>query len=218
MKSIFLYWLSFFVVFFGVILLGYQYSFDRNLVITLMLVLYYGFQSYSIYRGFHYGRKWFIGSIIVQALFAVASPLYFSNFGDPVYEYVTGTWFDSSNSFEPCQLCWWARIMMFPILPLMITYAITQSRGILWYVYLITITGILLELFHYVLQKPYLIGKLTIENPFGCTEANPCAAIDVNYFNVLTIPFMAFLAFLFIHIAVAFLLFSKKVVYKRKGI
>jgi disulfide bond formation protein DsbB len=150
-------------------------------------------------------------SVVIQALFAVVSPLYYSNFGDPISEFISGQWLDSSDFLDPCHLCWWARIMMFPILPLSLIYAVTSQRGILWYIYIITIPGMLLELFHYILQKPYLVGQDVINNPFGCTAANPCAAVHVDYFGIFTIPFLCFLAFLVIHIAVSFILFSKKI-------
>jgi len=100
---------------------------------------------------------------------------------------------------------------MFPILPLSVIYAITKNRGILWYIYIVTIPGICLEIFHYILQKPYLIGRATINNPFGCTASNPCAALGVDYMAIITIPLLALVAFIVIHIFTTFALFSKKI-------
>lgn len=108
-------------------------------MIVLLLGLYFVFQIFSLIQAYKYGRDWILASIILQAILAMCSPLYFSNFGDPVYEYITGTWFDSSDAFFPCQLCWWARIMMFPILPLSLIALYTKSRPILYYIYAITI-------------------------------------------------------------------------------
>lgn len=133
--------------------------------------------------------------IIIQSLIAVAGSLYFSNFWDPVHEYFTGTWFDKSDALEPCLLCVWARIMMYPILPLSILGYIRKSRDILWYICLVSIPGIALETYHYVLQKS------NIPNPFGCTAANPCSALKVDYFGFVTIPFMCLIAFVVIFVA-----------------
>lgn len=121
-----------------------------------------------------------------------------------MYEFVTGEWLDPSNAFDPCQLCWWARILMFPLLPLTLIAFHSQNRSILWYVYGASGAGILLEVFHYLLQKT------NIPNPFGCTAANPCNALGVEYFNFITIPFLCLMAFMVIHIFVSFLLFSKR--------
>jgi disulfide bond formation protein DsbB len=152
-----------------------------------------------------------MAGIVLQAILAMCSPLYYSNFWDPVYEYITGTWFDTTDSLFPCQLCWWARIMMFPIVPLSLIAFFSKSKAILWYIYAVTFPGIALEAFHYILQKPWIVGQLSIENPFGCTAQNPCAAVHVDYFGVLTIPFLCMLAFLVINIFTMLALFSKKI-------
>lgn len=178
---------------------------DANVVIVILFVIYISFQLYSFLQAYKYGRDWILASIFLQAVLAMFSPLYFSNFGDPVYEYITGTWFDSSDALFPCQLCWWARIMMFPIVPLSLIALYTKNKPILAYIYVISIPGIALETFHYLLQK------VNIPNPFGCTAANPCAAIDVDYFGFITIPFLCLLAFLVIHIFATLGLFSKKI-------
>lgn len=205
MKKIFLFWWLFAVVFFSTVALCYSLWINENIVIITLLIEYAAFQAFSLWQAFKHGRDWIIASIFLQAILAMCSPLYFSNFGDPVYEYITGTWFDSSDALFPCQLCWWARIMMFPIVPLSLIALYTKSRPILWYIYAITIPGMALETFHYLLQK------INIPNPFGCTAANPCAAIDVDYFGVITIPFLCLVAFVVIHIFTALALFSKKI-------
>ncbi len=52
-----------------------------------------------------------------------------------MYEFVTGEWFRGDNAFDPCQLCWWARILMFPLLPLSIMAFVTRQRLLLWCIY-----------------------------------------------------------------------------------
>lgn len=204
MKKILLYWLLFFCLFFGTILIGYWASFPSEVVIGALFCFYFLFQGFALKKGLKWDKNWIYSGIVIQLLFAVLSPLYYSNFWDPVYEFVTGEWFGTSNAFEPCQLCWWARILMFPLLPLMLLYISSKSRPILWYIYGASGVGIMLEVFHYLLQKT------SISNPFGCTLANPCKALWVEYFNFITIPFLCLTAFLIVHILVSFLLFSKK--------
>lgn len=205
MKKILSFWLFFAIVFFATVAICYTIGVDANIVIVVLLLIYLAFQIFSLRQAYKYGRDWILASIILQAILAMCAPLYFSNFWDPVYEYITGTWLDNGDSLYPCQLCWWARIMMFPIVPLSLIALYTKSRPILWYIYAISIPGMALEIFHYLLQK------INIPNPFGCTAANPCAAIDVDYFGVMTIPFLALLAFVIIHIFATFGLFSKKI-------
>lgn len=205
MKKIFSFWWLFALTFFAAVGTSYVIGLDANIVIVILLVIYACFQAYSLLQAYKYGRDWILASIFLQAVMAMCSPLYFSNFGDPVYEYITGTWFDTSDSLFPCQLCWWARIMMFPIVPLSLIALYTKSKPILAYIYAISIPGMALETFHYLLQK------INIPNPFGCTAAHPCAAIDVDYFGVMTIPFLCLVAFVVIHIFATLGLFSKKI-------
>ena len=210
MKKIIAHWLAFFILFFAVVAISYAMNLAPEYVIITLLVLYFGFQAVSVWNGFRFGKEWIISSIFIQTLFAVFSPLYYSNFGDPVTEYIGGTWLDSSDSLDPCHLCWWARIMMFSLLPLSVVYFISRARALLWYMYLVTIPGMLLEAFHYILQKPGIIGRESIPNPFGCTAANPCEALHVDYMGIITIPLLCFTAFAVIHILTGILLFSKK--------
>jgi len=204
MKNILLFWFLFFLLFFGVVLIWFFMRAPDTIIIWILLALYSIFQVISFRRGWVSDRKWWFSSMVVQLLFATLSPLYYSNFWDPVYEFVTGEWLDTSNAFDPCQLCWWARILMFPLLPLTLIAFKSQNRPILWYIYAASGAGILLESFHYLLQKT------NIPNPFWCTAVNPCNALGVEYFNFITIPFLCWVAFIVIHIFVSFLLFSKK--------
>lgn len=211
MKKIFLFWWLFAVVFFSIVAVSYSLWIDENIVIGALLVEYAVFQIFSLWQAFKHGRDWIIASIFLQAIMALCSPLYYSNFGDPVFEYTTGTWLNPEDALFPCQLCWWARIMMFPIIPLSLIALYTKSRPILAYIYAITIPGMALEAFHYILQKPGIVGRTVIENPFGCTAANPCSALHVDYMGIITIPLLCFIAFLVIHVFATLALFSKKI-------
>jgi disulfide bond formation protein DsbB len=219
MKKILSFWFLFAVLFFGIVAGSYAiWLRNEAVVIAILLILYVLFQIFAVRQAYRYGRDWIIAGIVLQAILAMCSPLYYSNFWDPVYEYITGTWFDTSDAFFPCQLCWWARIMMFPLVPLSLIALWTKSRDILKYIYIITFPGMALEAFHYILQKPWIVGQLSIENPFGCTDQIPCAAVHVDYFGVLTIPFLCLLAFLVINILTMLALFSKKIEKATKAI
>lgn len=210
MKKIFLFWFGFSTAFLGLVVAGYQLWWNESLLIGALFALYFLFQAISLWMGLTSDQNWLFSSLIVQVLFAILGPLYYSNFWDPVYEFVTGEWFRSDNAFDPCQLCWWARILMFPLLPLSIMAFVTRQRLLLWYIYGASWAGICLEIFHYTLQK------FSIPNPFGCTDANPCSALWVEYFGFITIPFLCLIAFLVIHIFVSVLLFTKKFEKNRK--
>lgn len=130
--------------------------------------------------------------IFLQSLVAMLGSLYYSTFGDPVQNIMAGRFFPSHGGFTPCELCWYARILMYPIVPISIIALLTEDRKFTKYVLPLAIPGILLELYHYGLQK------WNFPNAFQCTAANPCSALQVDYFGFITIPFLCLLAFVVI--------------------
>lgn len=126
--------------------------------------------------------------ILIQSLFATFGSLYYSNFGDPIYNLSQGRVF-ADNGLEPCHLCWWARILMYPIVILSVVGLIKKDKNLPLYVLPLSIMGVLLEIYHYLLQK------LPIETSEMCTLTNPCDALKVNYLGFITIPFLCLVAF-----------------------
>lgn len=133
--------------------------------------------------------------IFVQALIATLGSLYYSYFGDPILNLQTGQLFSLMNWLVPCDLCRWARILMYPLVFISGIALIEKSTKYALTVLIISKIGIFLELYHYLLQK------VNISTSFTCTFANPCNALEVNYFWFITIPFLCLLAFLIINIA-----------------
>lgn len=130
--------------------------------------------------------------IFIQALIAMLGSLYYSNFGDPVENFKLGVFWLYGYGFDPCLLCIWARILMYPIVAISFVGLIKKARDVYHYILPLSILGVFLDSYHYLLQKT------SISNPFSCTGANPCAALSVDYIGFITIPFQAFIAFLMI--------------------
>jgi disulfide bond formation protein DsbB len=130
--------------------------------------------------------------IFLQAFVAMLGSLYYSTFGDPVKNVLAGYPFPIGQGFTPCELCWFARILMYPIVAISAVGMVKEDRKFTNYVLPLSILGIILDFFHYGLQK------LGFVNPFGCTLANPCSALQVQYFGFITIPFLALVAFIVI--------------------
>lgn len=128
-------------------------------------------------------------AIFVQALVAMLGSLYFSTFGDIVKNIQNGNLFPVDEGLIPCELCWFARILMYPIVILSLVGIIRKDNKFTTYVLALALPGILLEIYHYSIQK------LPIQNIFNCSLANPCAALQVNYLGFITIPFLCGVAF-----------------------
>lgn len=134
-------------------------------------------------------QPWIQYGIFLQALVATLGSLYFSTYGDIAANLMSGNLFDTSLGLVPCMLCWFARILMYPIVPISVVGMIKNDRRFTDYILPLAIPGLLLEIYHYSLQM------LPIKSSFGCTMDNPCNALQVAYFGFITIPFLCLVAF-----------------------
>lgn len=132
--------------------------------------------------------------IFVQSLAAMLGSLYYSTFGDPISNLAKNELFNTANGLVPCELCWYARILMYPLVVISYVGIARGDKRFTDYVLPFSILGIFLESYHYALQK------LPIATFFTCTSGNPCNALQVNYAGFITIPFLCLLAFSFITI------------------
>jgi len=145
--------------------------------------------------------------ICMQSILAMSGSLYYSNFGDPVVDIMQGTLF-SGDGLQPCTLCRWARILMYPIVWLSGMALLRRKDDIITYLKPIALVGIVLETYHYLLQKTNRLDFLNFQA--FCTKANPCAASQqVNYLWFITIPLLCLIAFSVIYILI--------VIYQRRA-
>ena len=136
--------------------------------------------------------------ILVQAILATVWSLYYQYFGDPVVNVMAGNIFAAGGGFLPCLLCRWARILMYPIVLLSFISIRKKDWHIVDYLSPMSIMWILLETYHYILQKTDWLDFIWWWT--FCTRANPCSALQVNYFDFITIPFLCLVAFIVIFI------------------
>lgn len=134
-------------------------------------------------------KRQYLVIIFAQALIAMLGSLYYSNFGDPATNISMGKLFPNDNGFNPCNLCWWARILMYPIVPMSLIGLIIKDYKIIRYILALSVPGVLLEIHHYSLQK------FNISTSQVCTFDNPCTAMGVDYLGFITIPFLCLVAF-----------------------
>ena len=136
--------------------------------------------------------------ILIQAILATVWSLYYQYFWEPVGNIMAGNFFAVGWGFIPCLLCRWARILMYPIVISAIISIRKKDWHVVDYIFPVSIIWIILETYHYILQKTNWLDFLWWWT--FCTRANPCNALQVNYFNVITIPFLCLIAFVVIFI------------------
>lgn len=108
---------------------------------------------------------------------------------------VGSLFFSERMGFIPCTLCWYQRILMYPLVVFLGIAFYRNDREIYKYILPISIIGILMSSYHYALQKIPSMHEFS-----SCTSGVPCTGQYINWFGFVTIPFLALIAFIFITI------------------
>lgn len=98
-------------------------------------------------------------------------------------------YFSEVANFPPCRLCWYQRIAMYPLVPVLAVAVWRRDAGARFYALPLALIGGLISTYHVVLERfPSLESGV-------CEATNPCTLIWVRRFGYLTIPAMALSAF-----------------------
>ena len=100
--------------------------------------------------------------------------------------------------FEPCRLCWFQRIAMYPLAVVLLVGAIRREFQVKYYALPLALIGLGISIYHYMIQRiPNLESG-------ACDPDNPCSAIYVDIFGFISIPFMAGMGFIVIAVLLGF--------------
>ena len=99
-------------------------------------------------------------------------------------------YFSEVAHLEPCVLCWYQRIAMYPLVLLLGLAAVRRDAGVRPYAMALAAVGAVLSAYHVGVQR--LPDVLTS----SCSATAPCSAIQVEVLGFVTIPVLAFIAFL----------------------
>jgi len=113
-------------------------------------------------------------------------------------------YFSEIKGFIPCDLCWFQRIFMYPLVVILGIGTFQSDISVKKFVLPLSIVGGLVSLFHYLEQKVPGFGGIR-----PCVSGVPCSAEYINWFGFVTIPFLALTAFTLITISMAFLFLKK---------
>jgi disulfide bond formation protein DsbB len=89
----------------------------------------------------------------------------------------------------PCNLCWYQRIAMYPLVVVLGVAALRSDRGVRRYALPVVAVGAALSVYHYQLERFPSQGGL------ACFVDAPCTTVWVWRFHYISIPFMALSAF-----------------------
>lgn len=99
--------------------------------------------------------------------------------------------------FIPCRLCWYQRILMYPLVAITLVGALRRDDYLPSYVLPLSLLGMGVSAYHYLMEKGVVPASAT------CSADVPCNITYVNYLGFITIAFMAFVAFTLITLIMA---------------
>ncbi len=111
-------------------------------------------------------------------------------------------YFSEIVGLTPCELCWYQRILMYPIVLLSVVALRLRDANFPKYILPMSCIGAIIAGYHYLIQ----MYKPAAENSFiNCTKGSiACSTIDISFLGFITIPLMSFVAFLLISILLFF--------------
>ena len=86
--------------------------------------------------------------------------------------------------YPPCEMCWYQRICMYSLVPVLAVALARRDRGGGWYGLPLALAGLGLSVYHYQLQMFPGQGST-------CDAAAPCTYQWVDTLGFVSIPFMA---------------------------
>ena len=119
-------------------------------------------------------KKYSVHFAWVIALFAMLMSLYFSN--------VLG--------FAPCILCWWQRILMYPLVIILIIGILYKDNKVYRYAIPLAFIGLLVSIYQNLLYY-----KIIPEAASPCQIGVSCTTQYINWFGFVTIPLLSLIGF-----------------------
>lgn len=140
-------------------------AFDAFLLVGLVALIFRHTFGRPLVR---WASKHALALGFIVSLIAVAGSLFYSN----------------GVGFEPCYLCWWQRIALYPMLPLFLVAFLKKDRGVFKYILPLALVGLVLSTYHAYVQWG--------GNPLiPCDATASCAKLYVYAYGYVTIPTMS---------------------------
>ena len=118
-------------------------------------------------------------------------------FGIALTAMLGSLYYSEIAGIAPCILCWYQRILMYPLTLILLVGILKHDEGVFDYVLPFSVLGMGVATYHYLIQ----LG--VIGHSAACSVGNPCDVRDVNYLGFVTIPPMALMAFTAITVVMA---------------
>ncbi|MCS6789033.1 MAG: disulfide bond formation protein B [Patescibacteria group bacterium] len=154
-----------------------------QILIAFLIFIFFFKKNSKIFIFF--SKNSFLFSFIIALSATTISLFYFEIFG-----------------IEPCLLCWYQRIFMYPQTILLGLSILQNDKNIKKYIITLALIGLLIALYHNIIQINSDLNTIcSIENSGNLLN---CSQKYIIGFNYITIPFMSLLSFMLILILMFF--------------
>lgn len=100
-------------------------------------------------------------------------------------------YFSEVSGFTPCTLCWYQRILMYPLAGLLTLGIMRRDPHLPHLVLPFSLMGQGVAVYHFLLQKTPYFGS-----PSSCGIGVTCATVWLDWFGFMTIPLLAMFGFM----------------------
>lgn len=98
--------------------------------------------------------------------------------------------FSNVMGYEPCVLCWYQRIFMYPLTVILLVALFPLDRKVVRYALPVSIIGLGFAVYHYLLYMGFIPEDLQ-----PCGEGASCAEVNLEMFGFITIPMLSIISF-----------------------
>lgn len=116
---------------------------------------------------------------------------------------VGSLFFSEVMQLPPCVLCWYQRIVMYPLVLIIGIGIISRDNRMKVYALSLCLIGLAISIYHNLLYYGILPESIT-----PCTQGISCTSRQIEWLGFITIPLMALTAF--VSIALCLLFYKKK--------
>ncbi|MBS4218158.1 disulfide bond formation protein B [Bacillus sp. FJAT-49711] len=127
--------------------------------------------------------------------------LMFFAFAISVIALLGSLYFSEVRKYMPCELCWYIRIIMYPIALILGIATVRKDYKAALYSAAFSGIGIPVSLYLYLIQK-----VPSFADSVPACGVIPCTTQYINWLGFITIPFLALMAFILIFISSIFVM------------
>jgi disulfide bond formation protein DsbB len=98
--------------------------------------------------------------------------------------------FSEVMELQPCVLCWYQRIFMYPLVVILLLGLYPYDKGVIRYSLPLAVIGCGFAIYHYLVYSGYIPEGLQ-----PCGEGPSCADINLELFGFITIPMLSILSY-----------------------